>query len=224
MDPCRKDAQDHDILISLTGALYVTVNARNDKFKVLKKHILKDILPRGFDAKLEEIQEKHQQTIEEKDATMALLNDDLQKREYENVALQAQKDVYQAELQICQDIITHLETRYVAHTKNPARDNIIIIVQKHTTPANHKFHDWPYYVARIQQRKRYVKLRWFDRHFPDHEIIVEIHNPNSIYAFNQFEEEGHAEQKYNHFRLIDLTQEEFYVMGVPAICDDDEEE
>ena len=46
-------------------------------------------------------------TIEEKDSAIALLNDDLQKREYENVALQAQKNVYQAELQKCQDIITH---------------------------------------------------------------------------------------------------------------------
>ena len=78
----------------------------------------------------------------------------------------------------------------------------------------------PYRVARIQQRKRYVKLRWFDRHFPDYEIIMEIDNLNSIHAFNRSEEEGHAERKYNHFRLIDLTREELYAMGVPAILDD----
>ena len=46
--------------------------------------------------------------IEEKDAAIALLNDDLQNREYEDAALQAQRDVYQAELQKCQDTITHL--------------------------------------------------------------------------------------------------------------------
>ena len=68
----------------------------------------------------------------------------------------------------------------------------------------------------------YVKLRWFDQHFPDHEVIVEIDNPNSIHAFNQLEEEGHAEWKYNHFRLIDLTLETFYAMEVPAILDDGE--
>ena len=81
----------------------------------------------------------------------------------------------------------------------------------------------PYYIARIQRHKRYVKLRWFDQHFPDHEIIVEIDNPNSIHAFNRFEEDGHGEQKCNHFRLIDLTREELYAMGVPAILDDEEE-
>ena len=82
----------------------------------------------------------------------------------------------------------------------------------------------PYDVARIQRCKRYVKLRWFDRNFPDHEVIVGIDNPNSTHAFNWFEEEGHAEQKYNQFRLIDLTREELYDMGVPAILDDEEEE
>ena len=91
--------------------------------------------------------------IEEKDAAIALLNDDLQKREYENVALQAQKDVYQAELQKYQDIITHLETRSVPHAKSPGKDNIIIIVRKHTTPANDKFHDLPYYVSRYNDVK-----------------------------------------------------------------------
>ena len=58
---------------------------------------------------------------------------------------------------------------------------------------------------RIQRRKRYVKLRWFDRHFLDHEVNVEIDNSNSIHVSNQLEEEGHAERKCNHLRLIDLT-------------------
>ena len=119
---------------------------------------------------------------------------------------------------------THLKTRYVLQARSPSKDNIIVIVRKHTKSANDKFHDFPYYTARIQRRKRYVKLRWFDRHFPDHEIIVEIYNPNGIHTFNRFEEEGHAEGKYNNFRLIDLTQEELYAMGVPAIPDDEEEE
>ena len=55
----REDAQDHDTFISLNVALYVTVNSRKDKGKVLKEHILKDIVPHGFDIRIEEIQEKH---------------------------------------------------------------------------------------------------------------------------------------------------------------------
>ena len=78
MNTAREDAQDHDIFISLTGALYVVVNYQKDKGKALKKHILKDIAPRGCDVRIEEIQEKHRQAIEKKkDTTIALLNDDL---------------------------------------------------------------------------------------------------------------------------------------------------
>ena len=51
---------------------------------------MKDIVPRGFDARIEEIQEKHRQAIEEKDATIALLNDELKYCEYENVGLQVE--------------------------------------------------------------------------------------------------------------------------------------
>ena len=109
------------------------------------------------------------------------------------MALQSQRDVYQAHLERCQDTITYLTTRYVDHARDPVKDNIIIIVRKHTRPANDKYHDLPCHVTRIQRRKRYVKIRWFDQHFSDHEVIAGIENPNSIHAFNWFEEEGHAE-------------------------------
>ena len=96
------------------------------------------------------MKEDHQQAIEEKDAALTLLNDDLQNCDnqiqaikYENVALQAQGDVYQAQLQKCQDIIIHPKTRYVDHARNPGKDNIIMIVWKHTRPGNDKHHDLP---------------------------------------------------------------------------------
>ena len=53
---------------------------------------------------------------------------------------------------------------------------------------------------------------------------MEIDNANSIHAFNRFEEEGHADREYNHFRFIDLAREELYAMEVTAVLDDDEEE
>ena len=91
-----------------------------------------------------------QKGIEEKDAALTLLTDDLQDRnnqiqaiQYKNVALQAQRD-----------IIIHLRTRCVDHARDPGKDNIIIIVWKHTTSANDKCHDLPYYVARIQRQKK----------------------------------------------------------------------
>ena len=53
---------------------------------------------------------------------------------------------------------------------------------------------------------------------------MEKGNPNSIHAFNRFEEEGHVEHRYNHLRFINITREGLHVMGVPAILNDDEKE
>ena len=98
--PRPKDHQNEtDKFLSVFGVRYVIVNSQKDKGKALKKYILKDIVPRRFDARIEEIQEKHRQAIEEKDAAISLLNDDLKNREYDNKALQAQKDVYKDQLQ-----------------------------------------------------------------------------------------------------------------------------
>ena len=55
---------------------------------MLKEHILRDIVPHGFDARIEEIQEKHRQAIEEKHAALALLNDDLRGRNNQIQALE----------------------------------------------------------------------------------------------------------------------------------------
>ena len=53
----------------------------------------------------------HQQTIEEK------YNDDLKNREHDNVALQAQRDVYKEQLQKCQ-------------TSLPILKNVMFLMQK----------------------------------------------------------------------------------------------
>ena len=95
-----------------------------------------EFMNEAYQQEILRLNEEHQQIIEEKDASFALLNDDLQNREYENVALQAQRDVYQAELQKCQDIITHLKTCYVTQAKNLGKDNTIIIVWKHLPMIN----------------------------------------------------------------------------------------
>ena len=83
------------------------------KAKLFMEWTVETVLPREV-RKLASI-------IEEKDAELALLNDDLQNREYDNMALQAQKDMYKDQLQKCQDTITHLKTRYVDHAEDPGK-------------------------------------------------------------------------------------------------------
>ena len=118
------------------------------------------------------LNEEYQQAIEDKDAALALLNDDLQNREYENVALQVQRDVYKDQLQKCEDTITHLRTRYVDHAKDPGKDNIVMIIEKNTAPEEDEFYEYPYYIARIQRRFISTKRRWFRAQYRHHRFII----------------------------------------------------
>ena len=90
------------------------------------------------------LNEDHQQAIEEKGATIALLNDDLKNREHDNVAVQAQRDLYKEQLQKCQDTVTHLKKRHVPHAKDPGKDNIVMIIEKNTTTKEDEFYEYPY--------------------------------------------------------------------------------
>ena len=55
------------------------------------------------------------------------------------MALQVQRDVYKDQLQKCQDIITHLRTRYVDHAEYPGKNSIVMIIEKNTTPKEDEF-------------------------------------------------------------------------------------
>ena len=167
---------------------------------------------------LEITNEAHQQAIEEKDAAIPLLNDDLKNREHDNLALQAQRDVYKEQLQKCQDIITHLKTRHVPHAKDPSKDNIVMIIEKNTAPEEDEFYEYPYYIARIQQRFITTKRRWFKAQYPHHRsIIQELDNVNSIHAFNRFEEKGYVERFQYHFRLVDISRGALYALAMSSI-------
>ena len=87
------------------------------------------------------------------------MNDDLQDRdnqiqtnEYDNVALQAQRDVYKDQLKKCPNIITHLKTCHVPHAKDPGKDNIVMIVEKYIASREDEFYEYPYNILRIQRR------------------------------------------------------------------------
>ena len=128
--PLSRTKNPHDIFINLDGSTEMAVRSKKPKAVALVKWLSK----KG----VEEIQEEHQQaieekdnqiqandrtnlkyqqSIEEKDATTALLNDDLKNHEHDNVALQAQRDVYKEQLQ---NVKTSL----------PILKNVIFLMQK----------------------------------------------------------------------------------------------
>ena len=132
------------------------------------------------------------------------------------MTLQAQRDVYKDQLQKCQDIITHLRTRYVDHAKDPGKDNMII--EKNTAPEEDEFYEYPYYIARIQRRFINTKRRCFKAQYPNHSFIMkELDSANSIHAFNKFEEKGYVERFQYHFRLVDILSDALYALATDAI-------
>ena len=202
-----KDSQKYNLYINEERMHELVFSSQQQKAKAFRKYCCNEMFPRIRKQLVDKMQEDHQQAITDR-------NNRVQAIEYENVGLQGEIKAKDQQIEASQHKIAEPVERYVDHCRSPSRDNIVIIVRKHTTPENDKYHNLPYYIARIQRRKRYVKLQWLERHFPDYEVIVEIGNPNSIHAFNRFEEKGHVERKFNHFRLIDLTRDNLYDMGI----------
>ena len=154
-----RDSRKDDYYINGEGMYELVFSSQQPKTKNFRKHCCNVMLPWIRQQLVHKMKEYHQQAIEEKDAALAYRDNQIQGIQYENAALQAQRDVYQAHLQRCQDTISHLRPSYVDHAKDPRKYSIIIIIRKHTMPANDKYYNLPYYVARIQRRKRYAKLR-----------------------------------------------------------------
>ena len=100
----------------------LSFSSQQPKTKDFRRHCCNMLFPHVCQQLTNKMKEDHQQTIEEKNVALALLTDDLQDRDnriqaiqYENVALQAQRDMCQIELQRCQGTITHIRARYVGH-------------------------------------------------------------------------------------------------------------
>ena len=121
--------------------------SQRSKAKNFRKHCCNVMFPNILQQLTNKVEEDYQEAIEEKDAALALLYDDLQNRgnqilamQYENVVLQAQRDVYQTQLQSYQDQIHDLIiNRHVPRANDPGKDNIVMIIEKNTTPEEDEF-------------------------------------------------------------------------------------
>ena len=67
--------------------------------------------------------------------------------------------------------------------------------------------NWRLYAV---MKKRCFRAQYSNHHF----IVKELDNPNSIHAFNKFEEQGCIEQQHCHFRLVRLRVENLYAFGL----------
>ena len=214
--PLLQGQNDHDAFVDLEAALEIVVRSRKPRAVELTKWLTR----KG----VEKITKKHQKAIDEKDMQIALLDDDLTESreharqiEYNNTGLQGEIRAKDQEIARRETELAQVRERHVDRCRDPGKDNVIMIFRKHTTDEDDAHFEYPYYISRIQRRAITTKRRWVREQFSSREEIVIIDNPNGIHAFNRLEEEGHLERYKCHFKLVDLTREDLYMMGVPAI-------
>ena len=214
---------DHDAFVSLDAALEIVVRSRKPKAVKLVKWLTR----KGVEKVTQDHQkaiEKKQREIDERDMQIALLDDDLTESqeharqiEYNNTGLQGEIRAKDQEIARREIELAQVRERHVDRCRDPGKDNVIVIFRKHTTDEDDEHFEYPYYISRIQRRAISIKRRWLLDQFLDSEEIVVIDNSNSVHAFNRLEEEGHVERYGCHFKLVDLTREDLYDLGVPAI-------
>ena len=145
------------------------------------------------------MKEKHQQAIKEKDATIALLNDDLKNREYENVGLQG-------EIMAKDQQIAALQRRYLDYLWDEYKNNGISIIAKNNDEA-----EYPYISICRQHGYRRHKVRVLLTRNKDSTLFADGDTPNAIATYNFWQEHRVIVVDPNrprYFRLDTLNQEQ----------------
>ena len=122
------------------------------------------------------MKEEHQLAIEEKDAAIALLNDDLQNREYENIGLQGK-------IRAKDQQIAALKKRYVGYLSDEDRNNGISIIAK-----NNEEEKYPYISICGQHGYRRNKVRVLLTRNQGSTLFVDGDTPNAIVTYNFWRE------------------------------------
>ena len=132
---------------------------------------------------VEKLQE-HQIQTEEKDAAIALLNDDLENLEHKNCELQNE--------------VERLQEWYVPYLQDTKKDNGMVIVQKNNDD------EYPYVAICGQQGYVAQKIQNKLADYPNANIVVLAETPNAIVHYNFLRERGCIivnQERVRHFRL-----------------------
>ena len=185
-------ARDHQNktgkFLSVFGVMYVIIKSQNGKGKALKKHILKDVVPRGFDARLEEIQGKHQQAITGCDNEMKAF--EFTNEKHEQKILRLNKEIYNL-----------IANRHAAFRR--CFDKVLRFIKKNSKEVH------PYYIIRYQYKQLEKHKRWLKLHYPKMEVVGKCDDPNTIHRWNRFKREVIKKPNYykNHFSLMKEKRE-----------------
>ena len=157
--PLGKRKNLHYAFVNLGSALEIAVRSRKPRAVALVKWLgKKDV---------EKLQEEHQIQTDEKDAAIALLNDEI-----ENVS----KQLVDLEHENCelQNEVERLQKRYVPYLQDTRKDNSMVIVQKNNGD------EYPYVAICGQQGYVAQKTQNKLTDYPNGQLVVLAETPNAI--------------------------------------------
>ena len=125
------NVQPEQILLKEPGLYCLLLRSKKDEAEPFMDWVAETVLPR----EVRKLNEEHQAVIEDKDNALTLLNDELDESQ-RNIAILERENAY--EIQAKDHEIQQLQQRYVDHCINPSKDNVIIIIRKHTKEVDDK--------------------------------------------------------------------------------------
>ena len=219
-----KHAKPHDGFLSVNGITTVLVNSRKSKARQVTAWLIYDVMPRGFNKIIEEKQqaiEGHQLAIEEnlvaienKDTQLALLNDDLQARQYENVGLQGEVRAKNTEIDRGHNqIVDLIENRHVP--RRDGIDTVLCPIVKNDPDETGKTGAYEYYMIRCQERVLKYHINCLRLRYPQMTVKTYCDDGNAIHRFSRFTKDVLQKPNYhrNHFNLTcEASRDLFYTL------------
>ena len=196
-----KDQQNiTDVFLSLTGVLYVIVNARKDRGKELKHHILTDVIPRGLNDKMKEQQrtiEDHQQAMEEKDMDHRVA---IQRKDSHIALITHNHDIANGIIRARDMEIENLVRNRHVPLSGRGYDEVFIIVKKISDCEEL----YPLYLICRQKRSARQALLKLRMRYPHLDILTQFDTPNSIHRWNEIKQRNPAVIQWSdrHFRIL----------------------
>ena len=191
-EPLGRMKNPQDAFVDLDGALEIVVRSKKPK----AVEIAKWLTHKG----VEKIIEERQKAIEEKNAQLALLNNDLaesqdlvRQLEFNNVGLQGENRAKDQEIERRMIENADLRERYVPRIEGI--DNVLCFIDKKANE-RHQF-----YVIRCQRRVLEKHKKCLKNRYPNMIVLDECDDPNAIHRWNRFKHDSVHDFKRNHFNL-----------------------
>ena len=150
-----RDSQKLDLYINEEGMYELLFSSQRPKAKDFRRHCCNVLFLHVRLRLTEKIKEDHQQAIEEKDAALALITDNLQGRDNQIQTIHYQNVGLQGEIRAENLQITTLQRRYVGYLSDEDKNNGISIFAK-----NNEEPEYPYIsrCGKHDDRRRKVKV------------------------------------------------------------------